>query len=257
MAAQTFIFSKAGEAELARLARLRTLYVFDFDGTLSPAGPGGLPTRPSLSLRRATQALCDRADVLLISAHPLAELVPVLGFSPRWTFGCHGIEGSELDEAVLAECRAVTEGWLGPLRRALETLPGGDAVRIENRGLALALNYRLAAPRRSMGERLAQACRALEPAPRLHDANWVIHVLPPASPAKDETIRRLAAREGYDAVLFAGDDATDEAVFASAPADWLTVRVGRFPDSAARYHVYKSEEMVMLLQAITRRIGMR
>lgn len=255
MAAQTFIFSKAGEAELTRLARSRTLYVFDFDGTVAPAGPGGVPTRPSLSLRRAAQALCERADVLLISAQPLSELVPVLGFTPRWTFGCHGVEGSELDPDALAECKAVASGWLAPLRDTLAAMPGGEAVRIEDRGLALALNYRLAAPRRSMGERLAQACRALEPAPRVHDANWVIHLLPPGSPAKDETIRRLVVREGFEAVLFAGDDATDEAVFATAPPDWVTVRVGRSPDSAARFHLYKSEEMVMLLQAIARRLG--
>ena len=59
------------------------------------------------------------------------------------------------------------------------------------------------------------------------------------------------ARCGAASAFFAGDDVNDEPVFASAPEDWLTLRVGRDgPASRARFFLEGPEEMIMLLDHI-------
>ena len=59
----------------------------------------------------------------------------------------------------------------------------------------------------------------------------------------------LVARAGCDSALFAGDDVNDEPVFAAAPSDWLTVRVGRDdPHSRARWFLDGTAEVPVLLE---------
>ena len=56
------------------------------------------------------------------------------------------------------------------------------------------------------------------------------------------------SRSGACCAFFAGDDRNDEAVFASAPPDWLTLRVGRDDAaSCARFFLDGPHEMAMLL----------
>jgi len=64
------------------------------------------------------------------------------------------------------------------------------------------------------------------------------------------------ARCGAATAFFAGDDVNDEPVFASAPEDWLTLRVGREgPHSKARFCLDGPEEMIMLLDHIVALCG--
>ena len=60
----------------------------------------------------------------------------------------------------------------------------------------------------------------------------------------------LVRHERCDAAFFIGDDLTDEAAFADAPASWVTVKVGRDEDSAARYFIADQHDIDRCLELL-------
>jgi trehalose 6-phosphate phosphatase len=68
---------------------------------------------------------------------------------------------------------------------------------------------------------------------------------------KAQAVIALVARCGADRAFFAGDDVNDEPVFAAAPSDWLTLRIGRDdPRSRAGFFLDSPAEMALALQAM-------
>jgi hypothetical protein len=71
-------------------------------------------------------------------------------------------------------------------------------------------------------------------------------------------IRYLVLRSGAPCAIFAGDDVNDEPVFAQAPPQWLTIRVGRgAPGCRARYFVNGTHEMAQALERMVSLLGAR
>jgi len=65
-------------------------------------------------------------------------------------------------------------------------------------------------------------------------------------------------RSGASCAMFAGDDVNDEPVFASAPATWLTVRVGRDNVvSQAKFFLNSPDEMALLLERMLKQLPLR
>jgi trehalose 6-phosphate phosphatase len=94
--------------------------------------------------------------------------------------------------------------------------------------------------------------RLLEPAPagvRIFGGKRVFNATARDAPDKAQSMHDLVQRCGADCALFAGDDVNDEPVFESAPADWLTVRVGRARGgSRARFCIDGPQQMRELLE---------
>lgn len=93
---------------------------------------------------------------------------------------------------------------------------------------------------------LARASR-LVPTPRLIRGHAVFNLLPPGTFTKREALEALMRHTRCERMLFIGDDVTDELAFRDAPAHWMTVRVGRSMDTAARYHVDHVDEVGWLI----------
>ena len=58
------------------------------------------------------------------------------------------------------------------------------------------------------------------------------------------------AREPWDFILAAGDDWTDEALFASLPREAFSIRVG-FGVSSARFNAESAEDLLRFLESLT------
>lgn len=100
--------------------------------------------------------------------------------------------------------------------------------------------------------------------PRLpHAVRYVVgHDGAPGLPAsgggprsKSEALQALQAQSRCHAILFVGNDRSDEPVFAAAPEDWLTVHVGAGAPSQARYFVNDTNEVAALLHALLARMS--
>ena len=87
-------------------------------------------------------------------------------------------------------------------------------LEIENKGLSLALHTRRVARPRQAEASLVRAAKALAGA-RVRKGKRVVDVVSKEAPDKGEALAGLIKRAGATCVLFAGDDETDEDVFAN------------------------------------------
>jgi trehalose 6-phosphate phosphatase len=131
--------------------------------------------------------------------------------------------------------------WRARLESALAGLAG---VRIEDKGVSLAIHYRNAVEHEEAAAVIRQAAAGLSEA-RVIAGKEVINLLPLGGPDKGVALARVKAQLGCAAALYVGDDRTDEDVFALPQL--VGVRVGAAADSAARYHLRDQSEVDDLL----------
>ena len=246
------LFGPAGRAALATLlTHRRLLLAFDFDGTLAPIVARPDDARIPLAVARRMAQLCRRWPVAVITGRAVADVVPRLGFEPRFVVGNHGIEDPH------EPCELLPGRWsmaLDPLRHALSERAAALAesgVAVEDKRLSIALHYRLAPDparaRRTIDDLVAAAARGLV----VGDGKAVVNLMPPGAPDKGDALLALAHRCQAEAGLFVGDDDNDEAAFRKAPRGWLTLRIGPAPlRSHARYYIDGVSQLPVFLQAV-------
>ncbi len=204
----------------------RLLVALDFDGVLAPIVDVPSQARPLPASARAVAALAALPDtaVALVSGRGLADLAAVSGLGPPVRLvGSHGGEfddgGAVLDDeqrarldALTAELAALVDGEPGV---ALEHKPAGVAVHVRNAAPDVAvrvLDAVRAGPARRDGVDATPGKAVLDLA--------VLRV------NKGLAVDVLRERTGADAVLFAGDDVTDETAFAVLRDADVGVKVG-------------------------------
>ncbi len=240
------ILDPAQHAELRSFATPRTLFAFDFDGTLAPivADPerAQLPESTRLLLAR----LSALAPCVVISGRSLADLGPrVAGLGLQVLVGNHGAEWKDLPDE--RDARERVDAWLVQLRARLHDQPG---VIIEDKGLSVAIHFR-AAPDQDAAARLVHAVATELPESRLVAGKCVLNLVPAHSAHKGIALRAACARFGCDSAVFVGDDVTDEDAFAMQPPPRLLgVRVGVSERSSAGYFVTGQDDVDTLLALI-------
>lgn len=230
--------------ELAAVPRL--LVALDFDGVLAPIVEVPSDARPLPAAAAAIGALVTLPGtvVALVSGRGLADLAAVSGFgTPVRMIGSHGAEfddgGAALDDAeqlrlddLAAELRELVSGEPGV---ALEHKPAGVAVHVRNAApdvAARVLDAVLAGPAARPGVQTTPGKAVLDLA--------VLQV------SKGAAVDVLRDRLGADAVLYAGDDVTDETAFVRLRAGDVGIKVGDGA-TAAGYRVADPPAMAELL----------
>jgi trehalose 6-phosphate phosphatase len=90
-----------------------------------------------------------------------------------------------------------------------------------------------------------------EPGLRTFGGKCVVNVVLADAPDKGDAVVSLVRRAGCGAAVFVGDDVNDEAVFARAQPNWLTVRVGRGDaQSRAEFFLSGQSEVETLLDTM-------
>jgi trehalose 6-phosphate phosphatase len=231
---------------------------FDFDGTLAPIVARPHDARIPLPVLRRLRALAARVPVAVVSGRAVADVRARLGFEPWALVGNHGAElGAGAVTAVTAAAGAPIAAALDGVRRALHAEHGAlreAGVMVEDKGLSIALHYRLARDRAAALALVHRLLAAAGPGFDVQGGKMVANVLPRGAPDKADAMRDLARRCGAERVFFAGDDENDEPVFRSAPREWLTVRVGRDgpPHTAARFRLDAPGELTWVLDEMLR-----
>jgi trehalose 6-phosphate phosphatase len=174
---------------------------------------------------------------------------PRLGDAPvRYVVGDHGADAG----APRPEFRREMAGIVEELRRALERRPG---IEIENKGMSLAIHYRMARDPGRAREQIDASLVRLVPRVRLVPGKCVVNVVPAEAPHKGDALAQLLHAEHAEQSLYVGDDDTDEDVFRLAPPDRpLTVRIRVSRRSRAEYFVREQREvddLLLLLAAHT------
>jgi trehalose 6-phosphate phosphatase len=239
------------------LSAPRLLAAFDYDGTLVPIAPTPEQAVAGPETRAALATLCELPGtrVAVVSGRPVAELAALVGAGGLWLVGLHGLEiagPGELPRPRLdvAACSAALE----PLRAAAAALAERfEGVRVEDKGSTLALHTRLAArPDATLAGAAFREAAATLPGFEVMAGKEVLEARP-AGVHKGGAVRELLAVQPNSAVLYVGDDVTDEDAFRELAAELfpVTVQVGGSGKTAARYRLFAQREVADLLSWVT------
>ena len=237
--------------ELAATDRL--LLALDFDGTLAPFVDKPKSARALPESKDALERLERMPDtwVAYVSGRPLSSLEIVTeADEDALLIGSHGVEvrfgrdGVSLD---LSDEERSTLTRLGEvLQQLVDSVPG---TRLEVKPVGFGVHYRLL--EEADGARVVQ--RAYEAAATVSDSLTIrdgkdIIEFSVRGANKGDGIERLREYTHATAVLFAGDDVTDEDAFAVLRPDAgdLGVKVGE-GDTAAQFRVADERAIATLL----------
>jgi trehalose 6-phosphate phosphatase len=268
-------------AALEPLAATRVLLVaLDFDGTLAPLIDEPMSARALPESKRAIASLATLPDtvVAFVSGRMLADL-RIIGEhtddSPIYLAGSHGAEfwypasasareqrasGPEEDAAadpVPSSNRTPHEAQDGvdadALRAAADVIVADiEGAWIEHKALGFALHSRMSTA--ADAERATREIDALvaERAPgwRRRTGQDILE-FSSSHAGKDAAITALREATGATAVLFAGDDVTDEDAIAQLTESDLGIRVGP-GESSARVRVADAQELAGVLSTLAR-----
>lgn len=246
------LLRSGGEAALAAALRRSPLLAFDFDGTLAPIAATPGQVRVSRSVSGKLRRLCARLPVAVVSGRSVADLSTRLDFEPRFVVGNHGAE-------MHAEAAQERSGELDEARRLLALQAQALSrlgVSVEDKGLSLALHYRLSRSPEQARAAIRQLLQPLQQRYRTFGGKMVENVMPLDAADKSRAVHELVRMSGAGCAVFIGDDVNDEPVFESAPDGWLTVRVGREdPTSRAAYFLDSTAEVALVLDRMLLHLG--
>jgi trehalose 6-phosphate phosphatase len=238
------ILGTEGQAALQSLLDTRALLAFDFDGTLAPIVADPKTARSPLPVARALRTLAQWWPIAVITGRAVADMSERLGFEPYLVVGSHGAEDPTSPDAVdpsrLDEVRIALESEAGQVLRQA-------GVVVEDKGQSMALHYRLARDREGAREAALLFVQGLGESIATFEGKMVLNIVVAGAPHKGDAVLGLARRLGAESVFFVGDDVNDEPVFRCAAPNWVTIKVGREPHSAARFFLDSSAEMAVLL----------
>lgn len=224
-----------------RVGGRHLLLLTDFDGTLSDLAPTPEAAVVSDGVRAGVRALAEdsAATFGVVSGRRMRDVAARVGTAATYVAGLHGLEiagpGTVFRHPVLDQVQAVIRRLAHASAAGLAWCPG---IRLEDKTYALTCHVRMAPPEladRALGLFEAIAEPELESGVlRAMSGAMAIELLPAVDWHKGracEWIReRVAGRVGAPpAIVYLGDDRTDEDAFAVLRDDDVILGVGDRP----------------------------
>lgn len=230
----------------------------DFDGTLVPINedPGTCVLTPEMYELLTELASHPTCRVAIISGRALCDLQPRVGITKLALAGNHGLEIALDNRLVFQEVTAVQlrprlRHLLGQLASVCKDYPGSW---VEDKGLTLSVHYRQTASalRDALCRCVFTICQPHVTAGDIivRAGKQVLEVRPAVAWHKGSATRWLATHwdlPDSTQVLTAGDDATDEDLFAAWPGE-CHIHVGPVADSLAPWYLAHQSEIPQLLR---------
>jgi trehalose 6-phosphate synthase/phosphatase len=227
-------------ADIGRLRLAdRLILLLDYDGTLVPIEPAPHLAVPDEGLVSLLEALGTRpgTDVHVVSGRPREFLDTWFGRLPVALWAEHGLWRRPAPGQPWEMAMDVPSGWIEGISPILEQFTAATpGSLLEIKSASVAWHYRMAHP--EFGARQAHELRMLlgdalsnQPLEVLEGKKVIEVRLRGVSKA---LIARGVLAAGADAasILAAGDDRTDEELFAALPSTSVTVAIGPVPRGA-------------------------
>lgn len=222
----------------------RLLVTSDFDGTLAPIVNNPADARPLPAAAEALVALAALPDTTaaLISGRARGVLKELSGMPD--SVALVGSHGAEFDTGFVRE---IDTDLLATITATLRDIAAGrPGVTVETKPASVALHVRNADP--ADGDAAFAAARAAA-------ASWDAHLTTGKAVLefavivtdKGEAVDELRRRHDATAVVFLGDDVTDEKAFRRLRDTDIGVKVGP-GDTLARYRVPAPEDVAEVLR---------
>jgi trehalose 6-phosphate phosphatase len=223
------------------------LVASDFDGTLAPlvdhhdrAVPDAEAVGALVRLSRV-----PHTHVAVVSGRGLSDLRRRLGEQPRWELsGSHGAEiAGEVEQPMLPEALEQLRELSSHLESIAAQAPG---CVVERKPRGVAFHYRgVSDPHAGSALAAVTSMSTRFSALTMRLGSMVIEFLADKI-TKGDGLRHLRHRTGASAVIFIGDDLSDEHAFVSLGPSDVGVKVGS-GDTRAQFRVTNVEEVARLL----------
>jgi len=229
----------------------RLLVASDFDGTIAPIVAHPPDARPIPSAIAALSSLAGRKDTTaaLISGRALRDLKPLSG-APAGV-KLVGSHGSEFDEEFAAGIDEPTRERLSKLVKALESVASAyPGATVETKPISVAFHVRNVDPQRAQ-QALDDALKAASDFDVHLTEGKAVREFAVIHTDKGEAVDLLRRQIEATAVVYFGDDVTDEKVFsrlARSSSD-LGVKVGP-GDTAAAFRVDTPNDVATALELL-------
>lgn len=241
----TGLFSPPGLFAVRSLAGVPSVLAFDLDGTLAPLVPCPGDAKVPEDTAARLKALSRRWPLGVITGRAIDDARDRLGFTPRYLFGNHGAERTDIAASPLLRRR------LNACREHLHRYKAAMASRcvvLEDKGLSLALHYSLSP---NIGKSRAWLDELIAPVTNgIHamHGHQVMNIMPQNAPDKGDALLEIMRDCGAVKALVVGDDVNDESAFDKAPADSVTVRIAasKVP-TRARFRLSSQSQVDRLL----------
>jgi trehalose-phosphatase len=234
--------------------------LLDYDGTLVPIAPTPDEAEPDPGLLTLLRSLTsvDPLKVAVISGRPMEELLAFFPVEGLMLAGNHGAEFAGPGGGIqyLAKEREILPA-LEKLKSAMMPVVGkARGLFLEDKGVAIALHFRLADPGLASEavEKFAELCRQPWAAGSLQILRGK-KVIEARSRGADkgmairQIIKKFSSPRRFP--IYIGDDRTDEEAFAVIRDGGLGIRVGeKDQESLARFRLAGPERVRSLLEAI-------
>lgn len=229
---------------LQRFAQSKLLLAFDFDGTLAPIVTQPEAAEMRASTRRLLGRVAERYPCVVISGRAREDVLRrVSGIPLRHVSGNHGLE----PWAEKSRYVELVGQWATTLHEGLREHEG---VIVEDKVYSVSVHYRMAPEKRRALRAISALAPSLRGARRI-GGSLVVNFLPNDAPGKGDALERARRMLDCDTAIYVGDDDTDEAAFASAPARRLLgVRVGRRHRTHASYSIEQQADIDQLLREL-------
>tara|TARA_B110001454_G_scaffold83721_1_gene80534 strand:+ start:15146 stop:15919 length:774 start_codon:yes stop_codon:yes gene_type:complete len=244
------LFSKSSMIVLESLSFTKTLYAFDFDGTLAKivsAPSDAYMTKTTESLLRELSKL---VPVAIVSGRALDDLKKRVGFKPQFLIGNHNLEISGEEKKSIRAAMDTCQRWL----EVLHSYDFGPGVEIEEKIHSLAIHYRRSRGKKEAVSKIKEAIGHLSPNARVIFGKSVVNLIPLGAPHKGTAILDLIKRSMVKHIFYIGDDESDEDIFSLdyTAGQIMTVRVGQKRSSQAKYYIKHQSEINHVLKTIIR-----
>lgn len=244
------LFSSNGLRLLESLCFTRTLFAFDFDGTLSKIVKEPDRAKINDSTLKLLLKLEAAAPVAIISGRSLNDLRNKFSVAPKYLVGNHGLEGLNSKDKDKESFAKSTRAWKEYLARRKDSNEVFDGVEVEDKTYSLAIHYRNSRQKGVAKKLITELVGQLRPVPRVIPGKCVVNVVPVGGPHKGISLLELMARTKTRSAFYIGDDDTDEDVFALPEGGIFPVRVGKKASSSARYFIESQSDINPLLEKL-------
>jgi len=243
-----YLGAPQGVMALKKLLRKPTLMAFDYDGTLAPICADPKVARISPGWLARLKRINRRWPIAVISGRKLADLSTRLGFEPAFIAGNHGAESSVTPELrAVARCLDAARGVLAAQGQALAAF----GIVVEDKGMSLAVHYRLAHPAQDAAAFIDRLLLALPAELTVSHGTAVFNVMARAAPDKGDALLSAMRSCGVDHALYVGEEVNDEPAFAAATATSVTVRLGsRLAPTHGRFALATQWQFGLLLRTL-------
>ncbi|MGH7206721.1 MAG: trehalose-phosphatase, partial [Nitrospiraceae bacterium] len=252
-----YLMTAKGLRQLDALAGGKTLYAFDFDGTLARIVRDHTSAQLTRPIRVWLGALAKRAPTAIISGRSVEDLRARVGGAVPYLVGNHGLEGLQAAPRVSQQAMVTCAAWRQQVQDTFGKGLAGAGVSVEDKTYSLAFHYRNAGRRQAARDYVFRILAQLNPLPRIVLGKSVVNVVPAAAPHKGAALLELMHQLIVMTALYVGDDDTDEDVFSLPDPRLLTVRVGKKTTSAARFFLKSQTEITQLLRYLVKALDTR